>query len=311
MQKKFLKSLLSILIVFLTFGLKFNHSHATPTTATPLENCRLELENLNALITYIQQKDIEKNTNLIDCLAFVETKSRIFKVSNESKLRELNQDPRIQLFKDSYNKVSNCFYPVEIPTSSTDSEIAKAKLLDIVGGKVSLETFKAIDSSGDNNCEVNTPNEMCLGKLEIEKQNNPDLLKVKIQNDLYGCYGNSPDPKNLIDSSNNELGINNFEVFNEEKGLIANTQQRTQLKKLTENQAGPVIGFINMIIDYLVGIVFVLCMASLIYGGYNLIFAGFDSDMTERGKNSIKYAITGFFFIMLSYTIVILVQSIF
>ena len=45
------------------------------------------------------------------------------------------------------------------------------------------------------------------------------------------------------------------------------------LKRLANNEAGPVISFVNMIIDYLIGIIFVLCLASLIYGGYNLIFA--------------------------------------
>jgi len=33
--------------------------------------------------------------------------------------------------------------------------------------------------------------------------------------------------------------------------------------------------------------------------------------MIEKGKNAIKYAILGFAFIMFSYTIVILIQSLF
>ena len=123
--------------------------------------------------------------------------------------------------------------------------------------------------------------------------------------------GSWPKPKFFKDFQGQDLGINNFEVFSDEKGLTANTEQKKLLNKLSQNRGGPVISVINIVINYLAGIVFVLCMASLIYGGYNLIFAGFDSDMVEKGKNAIKYAITGFFLIMLSYTIVILVQSIF
>ena len=310
MQKKFLKSLLSILIVFLTFGLKFNHSHAT-IAEIPIERCNYQFPRYEDLIQTIQDKDLITNKDLFICLAFIETKALLIMDSTPQTLEDLNSDPRIKLFKDSYNKVSDCFYLLDIPTNQDARSIQESKLINSPSGKVTLETFKSIDSKGNNNCQIDTPHEICLSRLEKEKRDDPRGVDFKIQNELYGCYGNSEAPRNLMDLSSNERGINNFEVFSEEKGLVANTQQKTQLKELTENQAGPVIGFINMIIDYLVGIVFVLCMASLIYGGYNLIFAGFDSDMTERGKNSIKYAITGFFFIMLSYTIVILVQSIF
>jgi hypothetical protein len=308
LQKKFLKSILSFLIIFLTLGLTFNHSHATQP---PIERCNYQFPTYEDLIVRIQDKDLEINKELFLCLGFIETKALLIMDSTPDTLVQLNEDPRIQLFKDSYNKLSECFYPVEIPSDKSVQAINEAKLINSPGGKITLETYKAIESKGNNNCLIDTPHETCLSILEKQKRDNLSQLNLQIRNDLYGCHGNSSEPKNFLDSQSNEIGINNYEVFNEEKGLIANTQQKTQLKELTENQAGPVIGFINMIIDYLVGIVFVLCMASLIYGGYNLIFAGFDSDMTERGKNSIKYAITGFFFIMLSYTIVILVQSIF
>ena len=174
---------------------------------------------------------------------------------------------------------------------------------------ITIDKIKTLDQN--NNCLLDTNREKCLAKLANLMKTSPERTNNARRDSLFGCYGNSLEPKNLIDYQGEDRNINNFEIFNDEKGLIANNQQKTQLKKLTENQAGPVISFINMIIDYLVGIIFVICLSSLIYGGYNLIFAGFDSDMKEKGKNAIKYAIAGFFFVMLSYTIVLLVQSIF
>jgi len=174
---------------------------------------------------------------------------------------------------------------------------------------ITIDKIKQIDEN--NNCLIDTNHEKCVLKyINIMRTSSEETISA-LNEELFGCYGNSAEPTSLIDFEGEDKSINSFQVFDEEKGLIANQEQKQTLKNLSENKAGPVIGFINMIINYLASIVFVLCMGSLIYGGYNLIFAGFDSDMQEKGKNAIKYAITGFFLIMLSYTIVILVQSIF
>jgi hypothetical protein len=174
---------------------------------------------------------------------------------------------------------------------------------------VTAKKIKLIDEN--NNCRIDTNTERCKVKLLNLMLTLEPEVKIAKQQELFGCYGDSAEPKSLLDFQGEDANLNTFQTFDEEKGFIASKAQKETLKRLANNEAGPVIGFVNMIINYLIGIIFVLCMASLIYGGYNLIFAGFDSDMTEKGKNAIKYAITGFFLAMLSYTIVILIQSLF
>ena len=70
--------------------------------------------------------------------------------------------------------------------------------------------------------------------------------------------------ENLDADPNQISGKDSFNVFDEETGLIANQQQKNTLEKLSNNKAGPVIGFINMIINYLAN-----CICTL-YGFFNL-----------------------------------------
>ena len=270
----------------------------------------MQLATIEKLVDKIREKNLDTNKEIYNCLATTtQNKTLLIANSNAQTIKNLNSDPRIKLFKESYNKIKHCFFPIEIPQDKT--KVKEARKIAYGSTKFDLITFKVIDASGNNNCQIDTDHESCIATLESEKITNQRETRNKIANDLYGCYGNERTPRNLLESTQDLRNINSFQVFDEEKGLIANQAQKANLKNLSENTGGPVIGFINMIIEYLVGIVFVLCMGSLIYGGYNYIFAGFDSDMQEKGKNAIKYAGIGFFLIMMSYTIVILVQSIF
>ena len=178
-----------------------------------------------------------------------------------------------------------------------------------------LETIKEIDQAGNDNCKIDTNTEKCKQKVEEEKIGaQGSQTRAKIKSEKYGCYGDSETPQTLqkyLEGNRAETSDQRVDVFDKRTGLIASQGQLQKLTNIAKAQGGPVIGFFNFIIDYLVSIVFVLCMASLIYGGYNLIFSGFDQDMAEKGKKAIQYAIYGFLFIMLSYTIVLLVQSIF
>jgi len=175
---------------------------------------------------------------------------------------------------------------------------------------LSKEKFMSIDTN--NSCSIDTNSEKCNFQLNKELIDSPTATKRKITGQNYGCYGNLDTPKNLFEGMQELQLENTIDVFSDQEGLVASSGQKNVLKNILQtDQGGPIVGFINFIINYLVSIVFVLCMASLIYGGYNLIFAGLDSEMIEKGKNAIKYAIFGFAFIMLSYTIVIIVQSLF
>jgi len=159
---------------------------------------------------------------------------------------------------------------------------------------------------------LNLPSEKCLQTLFIEQKTKPEATALKISGQAYGCYGDLDTPKPLLEMSRELNQDTNVKVLDKEEGLVVSEGQKNVLINLLQtDQGGPIIGLINYLINFLVSIVFVLCMASLIYGGYNLIFAGLDSEMIEKGKNAIKYATFGFVFIMLSYTIVILIQSLF
>ena len=264
--------------------------------------CRDLALNITDLENKIKNGDNNFRIKVIDCLKQIETRSLII-----PNFLDYDSNYTIELLKKSYNNFNNCFY-FDVQNYGVPMRVMSVIPIDTPVGELTLDQVKYIDTNGDSNCLINTNTEKCRGKLLIEEQENPREYKKK-RVFLYGCYGNEENPRYINNNQNSD--VNSFSTFDEEKGFIASQAQKETLKKLSNNEAGPVIGFVNMIINYLVGIVFVLCMASLIYGGYNLIFAGFDSDMTEKGKNAIKYAITGFFLIMLSYTIVILVQSIF
>ena len=164
----------------------------------------------------------------------------------------------------------------------------------------------------NNNCKIDSNSEECNIRLAYETFNANQEQRLRFSQNKYGCYGDSPRPTYFEESLRRDREQNTVSVLDENEGLVATSQQRSVLINLLQtDQGGPIIGLINYLINFLVSIVFVLCMASLIYGGYNLIFAGLDSEMIEKGKNAIKYATFGFVFIMLSYTIVILIQSLF
>jgi hypothetical protein len=303
------KFVISLVIAFTLLSQSFAEENSSVNQSSTQAYCSNLANHINELETSIVEGNLEFNKKIMLCLKQIETKSLMIPDS-----ADLDDSLIINILKENYNNFNECFYLniqdyrdfIGHPASGTNN--SENILINTALGELPADQVKYIDANGDSNCQINTNTEKCRAKLFLEKLDKPNEYKKK-RVFLYGCYGDEENPRYIDNNQNSD--VNSFSTFDEEKGFIASDQQKTNLKKLANNEAGPVIGFINMIINYLVGIVFVLCMASLIYGGYNLIFAGFDSDMTEKGKNAIKYAITGFFLIMLSYTIVILVQSIF
>jgi len=306
MECKTFKLMLKLTIL-ISFLLILSNSFANQSAGTCYRVASTEAE----LEQKIKEGTPQFHRTIIECLKEISTHQQLLDASTPY---NLNENPTIITLLDSYNNQKECFYfnisnqdDYQLPTPPSINIIR----INTPQGMMPLDIIKDIDARGNLNCQIDTPSEKCKLQLAKERITNPDELNTKQQTELYNCYGNEATPRNLDADPNQLSGKDSFNVFDEETGLIANQQQKNTLENLSNNKAGPVIGFINMIINYLASIVFVLCMASLIYGGYNLIFAGFDSDMQEKGKNAIKYAITGFFLIMLSYTIVILVQSIF
>jgi hypothetical protein len=67
-----------------------------------------------------------------------------------------------------------------------------------------------------------------------------------------------------------------------------------------------------VVIQMLLGIIGVLSLLFLVVGGYQYLSAGFNTQLAERGKKTITYAILGLIIAILSYIIVtVVINSLF
>ena len=96
-----------------------------------------------------------------------------------------------------------------------------------------------------------------------------------------------------------------FNINDQTKGLVSPNQKTFD----TNANGGPIIGTVNRVIDLMVKLIATFSLLVFIFGAILLITANGDDNQLQRGKGTIKYAIIGIIFVMLSYTIVILVQS--
>lgn len=72
------------------------------------------------------------------------------------------------------------------------------------------------------------------------------------------------------------------------------------------NEAGSVIA---AIIKAFLGITGILAILYLIWGGFQYLTSGMNSDLAEHGKKTIRYAIVGLIIVILSYIIVTVVVN--
>ena len=72
--------------------------------------------------------------------------------------------------------------------------------------------------------------------------------------------------------------------------------------------SNPALNTILYIINLLAGLSFLIAVAMLILGGFYLVMASGNSEMTDKGKKAIQNFIYAIIFTLLSYTIVTIIQ---
>ncbi len=89
--------------------------------------------------------------------------------------------------------------------------------------------------------------------------------------------------------------------------------EEEQLPGITNPLAGAGItdlqGFITKVIGFLLGLVGLLALLALIWGGFQYIIAFGDEKKVEHGKSIIKWAIAGLIIIGLAYVIISVVRD--
>jgi len=200
---------------------------------------------------------------------------------------------------------------------------------------LTIGQFRTIDIN--SNCKIDTSssgsqreNEQCKVQREIALQeckvaNSTDsILTGELPADNMG-----PPSPGFIPC--NRLGYyycdasGNFQYLNFDGDLTAGgiDSAKTLLNKDQEGFVGffrqdinnqgagtnnPAINLILYVINLLAGLSFLIAVAMLILGGFYLVMASGNSEMTDKGKNAIKNFIFAITFTLLSYAIVTFIQ---
>lgn len=103
-----------------------------------------------------------------------------------------------------------------------------------------------------------------------------------------------------------------FNVLDPEQGLVAPDQKTGSDSRFTDATGNRgLIGILYVVINFLAQMVSVLALVVMIVGIFFLITANGDDNQITKGKDALKYSIIGIVFVLLSYTIVLFVQSVF
>lgn len=186
-----------------------------------------------------------------------------------------------------YNEIGNCYY--------TDTEIVP---YDVIS----------------RNCRLD-PQEQCLQEkaqsersciAESADQNNP--YSVQQCNEKYICRSVNGNYQLIERNDGLPYDSEFFDVTDNEKGLSTKNQNTPEYSQIP---GGPIIAFLNDFINLMAGTIGLFALVIFIYGAVMFITANGDDNKITKGKGAIKYSLIGIVFTMLSYTIVVLVQSIF
>lgn len=89
---------------------------------------------------------------------------------------------------------------------------------------------------------------------------------------------------------------------------LAESGKVTLESPIGEVTPGELIG--GKIIPAILGLVGVLAVAAIIYGGFNYVLSAGNEEKIKQAKNTITYAIIGLFLVLVSYIIIKLVISV-
>ena len=186
--------------------------------------------------------------------------------------------------------------------------------------KLNIDQFRNVDTN--HNCKLDAGGrEKCLTTrtliqntcknraTEFNFDGVKDSCAAAIQ---YQCIANNTKPKKipLFDDSGQAQAISSQKTLtNKDAGQIG----FIKFFQLPRNDQGagtdnPAINLVLYIINLLAGLSFLIAVAMLILGGFYLVMASGNSEMTDKGKNAIKNFIFAITFTLLSYAIVTFIQ---
>lgn len=125
---------------------------------------------------------------------------------------------------------------------------------------------------------------------------------------------NKNDPKNIRCNKSGKIKIFDIQdTFDTERFDTSNLKAEGQGDRFTksQDQTGTIISFINAVIDFLVTIASTIALVIFIIGCVILITSTGNTEQIEKGTAMIKYSIVGLLVVLLSYFLVIGVQSLF
>ncbi len=125
---------------------------------------------------------------------------------------------------------------------------------------------------------------------------------------------NKNDPKNIRCNKSGKIKIFDIQdTFDTERFDTSNLKAEGQGDRFTksQDQTGTIISFINAVIDFLVRIASTIALVIFIIGCVILITSTGNTEQVEKGTAMIKYSIVGLLVVLLSYFVVIGIQSLF
>jgi len=222
-----------------------------------------------------------------------------------------------------------CQYITNTKQSSVDGSGEKTinycaiKPQVIKDSTLTLTQYKTADT--DNDCKIDSnKQETCLVKLykAHNKCDDPTQTNfsadgftgscIDLKQNRFQCV-NKDTPEELLfnDQVQQDKLNTNYALTNKEQnqsGFIGFFAKRGN-----DQGAGadnPAINLILYIINLLAGLSFMIAVAMLIIGGFYLVMASGNSEMTDKGKQSIKNFVLAITFTLLSYAIVTIIQAI-
>jgi hypothetical protein len=170
-----------------------------------------------------------------------------------------------------------------------------------------IEIRIAIDDN--NNCQVDPGSEKCqYDRLVRLQQCNAGTLTERECIHTPVCVENGGQWS--LDFSGNPYDIEYFDVTDTEKGLKATENQGARFAGSGDPEVGTTQNVIMEVMNFLVSMISLLALLVFIAGVFFLVTASGDDQQIQKGKDAIKYSLIGIVFVMLSYTIVIFIQSI-
>lgn len=184
----------------------------------------------------------------------------------------------------------------------------------------------------NNNCQVDTPSEKCQQNLSSQitvcescrtsinnylqspseatrpKASCDEFTNISNCSTAFSCASGNETPTLNKDYAQTPFGTEYFDVNDPQTGF--NSPDEANRNFTTNIQGGPIIGTINTVANFMVRMIAVLSLVVFVIGAFLLIIANGDENRLSQGKDAMKLSIVGILIVMMSYTIVVLVQSI-